>query len=654
MITLAFAVHNHQPVGNFDHVFEDAHRTCYRAFLDLLANYPAFRLSMHWSGPLLDWLEAHHPDTLDLLADLARRSQVEILGGACYEPILPGIPREDRLGQIEMMSQLLEARFGTRPTGMWLPERVWEQGLVRSIADAGIRYTAVDESHFLYAGFEKEELVDFFLAEDQGRTIAVFPIDEKLRYMIPFAEIPKLLDYLREWARSHDGSTIVYADDGEKFGVWPGTAKHCYEDRWLPRFIEAVLEQSDWLTVVPLGEVCAKARPRDAAYLPDSSYREMMEWTLPLPARRRYETARKLLLAQEDDAAARLLRGASWRSFFRKYPEARQMEGRMLDVSKSVHARKDPPDALRALYRAQCNCAYWHGVFGGLYLPHLRFAVYEQLIAADKAVRPALDRVDLRRADVDLDGVEEVILANKNLALVLAPARGGHLSELDLRPRNVNLIHTLARRPEFYHDAVRKAQAERPEAVATIHDEVRLKDAGLLDLLQYDPYRRESFIDHLLPEAAGPDALSGGEYPGVRDLVDGPFELTLAQSRRGLAEVRFARTVSLGESLGPGEARLAKTARLRADGDSLRFSWSVENRSARPLRFASEWTFTLLAGEAHDRYFRMGEGGQSLGNLSTNLALADVADFRLVDEYLRIEVVLRPDPPAAVWTFPIW
>ena len=44
--------------------------------------------------------------------------------------------------------------------------------------------------------------------------------------------------------------------------------------------------------------------------------------------------------------------------------------------------REEAGKALDHIWQAQCNCAYWHGVFGGLYLPHLRFGLYRNLIQA--------------------------------------------------------------------------------------------------------------------------------------------------------------------------------------------------------------------------------------------------------------------------------
>ena len=151
-VRLAVAIHNHQPVGNFDSVFAEAVERAYRPFLDALVRHPGVRLSMHWSGPLFEWLEEHEPSILDALGMLCARGQVELLSGAFYEPILAVIPPWDQQGQIERMNGYLKARFGVTARGAWLAERVWEPDLPDVLARAGIEYTLVDDHHFLLAG----------------------------------------------------------------------------------------------------------------------------------------------------------------------------------------------------------------------------------------------------------------------------------------------------------------------------------------------------------------------------------------------------------------------------------------------------------------------------------------------------------------------
>jgi len=66
-LAFCFGVHDHQPVGNFDHVVADAATRAYHPFLERLAARPEVRLSVHCSGSLLEWLREHAPRTFDLL-----------------------------------------------------------------------------------------------------------------------------------------------------------------------------------------------------------------------------------------------------------------------------------------------------------------------------------------------------------------------------------------------------------------------------------------------------------------------------------------------------------------------------------------------------------------------------------------------------------
>jgi alpha-amylase len=65
------------------------------------------------------------------------------------------------------------------------------------------------------------------------------------------------------------------------------------------------------------------------------------------------------------------------------------MYAKACEVSDLVERAGADSEARRELYRGQCNCSYWHGVFGGLYLGHLRFAVYKHLLAAERLAAPA-------------------------------------------------------------------------------------------------------------------------------------------------------------------------------------------------------------------------------------------------------------------------
>ena len=282
---------------------------------------------------------------------------------------------------------------------MWLPERVWEQHLVSAIAEAGIEYTILDDFHFQRAGVTGDDLFGYYLTEDEGRLLKIFPGSETLRYTIPFQEPHATYEFLRRLAERRPGATVVFADDGEKFGSWPETYDHVYTYGWLNRFCDMIMGNRDWLEVTTLARAVDATLPLGKIYVPDGSYREMTEWVLaPRPApgiRASQGPGAGQPPAEEIKPFFRA--GGYWRNFKARYPESDEMYARMLGISwrLAAAAARDGADpdyleiARRELYRGQCNCPYWHGAFGGLYLPHLRNAIYRSLITAHNALDEA-------------------------------------------------------------------------------------------------------------------------------------------------------------------------------------------------------------------------------------------------------------------------
>src|SRR6478735_3300242 len=91
-IHLGLLLHNHQPVGNFPWVFQQVYEEAYVPLIAALERHEGVRLSLHYTGSLLDWMSEAHPDFLQRIAALVKRKQVEMVGGGYYEPILPAIP----------------------------------------------------------------------------------------------------------------------------------------------------------------------------------------------------------------------------------------------------------------------------------------------------------------------------------------------------------------------------------------------------------------------------------------------------------------------------------------------------------------------------------------------------------------------------------
>ena len=659
-VRLILALHNHQPVGNFDHVFEQAYVDSYRPFLDVFARYPNLKIALHTSGSLMEWLDQRHPEYVDQLAELVRLGRIEILGGPFYEPILAMIPSRDRIGQITAYRRWLKERLGADVRGMWVPERVWESGFTADVVDAGIEYTVLDDFHFKCAGVEDERLFGYMVTEDEGRVLSVFPGSERLRYLIPFADPKATIDYLAELSHRHHDAVAVFGDDGEKFGTWPNTKKHVYEDGWLVRFFDALSAQADWLHTTTFGETIDQVPPAGKVYIPDCSYREMTEWALPAQRLVEYET---LSHQMHDDprwqSLRRFVRGGFWRNFRVKYPEADEMYARMMMVSRRLHdtwesgaVDRNLEQAQRSLYRAQCNCGWWHGAFGGIYLPHLRNAIYHHLITADNLIDRAAGKngpwVDAAADDYNFDGRQEVCLSNDKLLALIAPSMGGQLTELDVRSIGHNLGASFTRQAEAYHAKVRQGERQDHGACASIHDRVVFKQAGLDQRLQYDAYRRKSLIDLFFDADATLDAVARGAAPQRGDFVGGAYE---ARVRRKPQRIQVQ--LSRDGSAGGVPLRISKAITLDAGSPMIEVAYLLENLPPNhPLHFACEWNFAGLPAGADDRFFTGADGGR-LGQLGARLDLDDQTQLSLTDQWLGISVVMQCSRPTRFWTFPI-
>ncbi len=695
-IHLALAIHNHQPVGNFDFVFADAYARAYLPLVELLERHPRVQLTLHYTGPLRDWIVTQHPELFKRVHALVARGQVEIMTGGYYEPILAAIPDADKRGQIAKLTRAVKSDFGYDATGLWLAERVWEPSLAQPIAEAGVEYTIVDDTHFKYVGLNDEDLFGYYVTEEQGAMLKIFGTSKHLRYAIPWVPVEEVMAWLREQADSGGARVAVMGDDGEKFGLWPQTYAHCWESGWMERFGDALERNADWLHTVTLAEYARKFPALGRIYLPTASYDEMTEWALPAQLSGDITRLKHQLAAEKRDDILPFIRGAFWRNFLVKYPEVNALHKRMLLVSEKVNAlqegkgareqRSKAPVRPRAsaplreraldhLYAAQCNCPYWHGVFGGIYLPHIRHANYAHLIEAenyaDEIGRGQRAWVDFERRDYDKDSRDELLVSGNALNLYFDLARGGSIVEWDWRARKINLVNTLARRAEGYHRDLLEAAAhgtvEFPGAPASAKVEsihagvVRAKEAGLEKLLAHDWYRRVALLDHFLPAATTLDDFARAQYRELGDFVNQEYEAKVKSAKRKApsAEPELSVMLSRDGHVWQGDVfaplRVEKQLTITAGNYQLPITYILTNTSAREIRvrFGVEFNFALLAGHSDDAYYRADSLARRDAHLDSRGDSARASRIALVNEWLGIEIALALREPARVWRAPI-
>ena len=618
-VNLLMAVHCHQPVGNFPGIFQDAYEKAYQPFLDTFEKFSNIKLSLHYSGSLIDWLVQKHPEFIDRLKALVKDRRIELIGGGYFEPILALIPFKDALGQIAMFKERMKEILGCEFKGVWLTERVWEPKVPYLLNEAGVDFTIVDDYHFKITCRDAEKLNGYYLSEEESKNVLIFPGSEKLRYMLPFRLPDETINYLRERLNSQATDlTVTFADDGEKFGLWPGTNKWVYRDGWLKNFFSSLEANKDWINTRTFSEQIKLSRPTDRIYLPCASYREMLEWS-----------------------------GGFFRNFFVKYPEANNMHKKMCMVSRRLEdlekkqiITKDKLNSIKKyLYMSQSNDAYWHGIFGGLYLSHLRSSVYENLIKAENLIEELEKSKDkVVNDDFDRDGKKEIFISSKRMRLCLRPEEGATISEWDDKSKCFNLTNTITRRFEQYHlqlkEKLRQFSEVREEGSQplSIHNQQNIKDIDLDKFLLYDKYTRYSLRDYLLDAKTNLQDFYRGNFGEVAGLANAPYEL--AEKAEGSKKIL---TLSRKEIIDLSLVKITKVVKI---ADSVIYiDYLLENFGIKKIDFIFGADFNLSL------YDPQLSGAAAEKNSCSKLTINDL--------WKQIRLEYSVDPVARVWSFPI-
>ncbi len=420
--TFIFTIHFHQPVGQVKWVLDRVNENSYKMLLGILEEYQDIPITLHFSGPLLMQWKEYYPDLLERARKIIENSKFEVMGGTFTESILAIIPWDDRLNQLVKGRRLIEELLGVNPKGLWLPERIWDPTLPSLIEKAGYEYVLVDDTVGYRGGLWEGDVHRAWMTEYDGGKVKVLFIDANIRYLLPWRSYDEVLGYLWRHRSPRGENYVLWGSDAEKFGEWWDKGQ---AEAWLRGFLEKI-RGIEWLQVETPTSYLRKHGVTGLVYLPPGSYDKMMEWS-----------------------------GGYFPLFLRKYVESNNMHKKMLYVRSKLKSMKASDRAWEEYYKAQCNDAYWHGLFGGVYIPVLRQAIYEHLIRAERLAEEDTygnSEIIVREVDFDYDGKLEILVESKTLNAYIKPSDGGTLFELDVKVEGLehNLLNTMTRIMEPY------------------------------------------------------------------------------------------------------------------------------------------------------------------------------------------------------------
>ncbi len=516
----------HQPLGNFPWVFQDVYEKSYQPLLEAISKYPEIKVNLHITGPLLLWLKENQPEYLNLICELYNKKQIEIVGGGFYEPILAILPEADRLKQIQMTIEWWKSNYGIKVKGAWLAERVWTPDLPRTLAKSGVEFVFIDDYLFRMAGFSESETFYAYKTESQGETVTVFPINEQIRYLVPWRESKETIQYLEKARdKNDDNRIVVMISDAEKMGSWPAgdrsTHDICYingydgKKGWMYSFFEAIIAHK-WIKPILVSDYLKECHPRGLIYLPTSSYDKMAVWALPTPLRKKLEILHQKAKNDEIPYSSDIrtfAKGSFWQNFLVKYPQANIMHKRMLYCrNKMEQVRKILPEKAQNrlepiwdfILASQSNDCLWHGLFGGVFYRFLRQATHKNILQAEVLLDSLYEEFDIPFSiceikDVLLDGNPDGILENKNVSCFISSLKGGSIFSLNLKDTTYNFSNVLRRQLEAYH----------------------IDDIPAIN----DRFEKWSFQDHFVQSIDNPELFQNDQYIDLGNFANHQYKI---------------------------------------------------------------------------------------------------------------------------------
>jgi hypothetical protein len=569
--------HNHIPYGAGDEEGEHIYAARLKPFIQTLNQFPKIPAALHYSGALLTWLEANHPELINILEDLISRKQVEILGGGFYEPMMPLLPYNDKVGQIELLTAYLRKKFGKRPQGCWIPQAAWEQQLVGVLDACGMSYTFLEERYFAAAGFSGSGPRAPCISENQGKIAVVFPLSEQLQTAFATRDASQVLDRLIQDTLSQDAAS-----------------------------------QDTLITVFPdrlfAGEEGESAEARYGRFFESlSNVSGAVEFTTPAKYHKNLGHLHKAYFP-----------GDAGRNFLIDYPEANDLYAKMLFTHVLINqlrgdkARKQ--NAREELWKAQGYTLFTSaasppgGNYADIRRAPLRKAVYKALLGAERICRDqGKFTPSLLAFDFDFDGKTEYLFQDRNINCYVTSA-GASVFELDYLPKTWNYLDTFSgdrfRRTAFADQLSLPAYSFRDAREFRLEG-VRFCGRENFKLLDMD--RSHGRAEFMLPaqDAVGASYLDRIEIGKRYLLKQDTLQVRYTLINRGPTPASFKFAPRIDLSFSGGGEDLLKVFRLRSQEHEPAIGEGIEIRNVRGLEFRdlkNELTLSLLAEQNFDAW----------------------------------------------------
>lgn len=372
-----------------------------KQFFTALNRMDGMPFVLNLSGSVLEWIETRHAEYFTLIKDFIEKKQLEVIGPGYYEPLLPLIPPQDRVGQLEMTTDFISSRLGKRPRGCWITGSAWDSSIISNLHSCGFNYTFLDKKLILSNSPCDYQGTLPVISEYLGKSITIFPIDSETLFN---SETPENL--LTQLFESSD------RDEVNLFTIFiPLTSVPDYfhsekgKNSWFEDFVEASREITgcSFEFLLP-SQVYASSIPRIVSYVPVGASAFVNQWGKLNP---------------KNDGKCPVEKNSIY-NFLLKFPEAKELYSKMQYINTVVNQirgdKERKNDGRGFLYKAQ-NCeGFWFTGKNGVLNRANRSLAYKNLMEAELISRKTECFVSSAATfDYDGDGLREYLFSFEDI-----------------------------------------------------------------------------------------------------------------------------------------------------------------------------------------------------------------------------------------------
>lgn len=609
-----------------------------RPLIELFQDNPTVRMALHPSGALCEHLSGEEPELFAALVALGQRGQVELLAGTWSGAPVSILPEREAVAQLSRHVTWLRERTALPIRGAWFTHGAWCSAIPLVVARAGLSYTFADSGLIRAGGLPLDALNGWLVTEQAGAAVGVFPLDRRVREMMPWATTHSLAQDLNHRARS--GTVTLTVDLSlHDLGLDDQSWRWCWagDKPWTYGFFRLFQRQGAWLKSAVPCQAFDRLPAGPRVYPVSGTPPRVGALALPVEEARHLLDAARVAL---DEPLTSPVNGPPWEAFLSASDDANRLHKAALRAASGLAAprreaqrRADRAslervdDVLLQLTGAQ-GAACLHDAAGG----YLRDG--EQRHKSWKLILAALElawelrgsEASIEQVDYDCDGQPELLGATAAGALVIRPAQGGTVAEWC--PWGVgNLVNTLRRRAAVWYGELpeledlpvlvpdelvedeptdsgekpRRLQAnEDPDSVLSgsftrtdgrireplpVRPPLEVVEEGAGDHLWTDRQSRALFVERFLGPETTLQNLSRGQHPEIGDFADGRYRVDRAErADDGELRVSLSREGTVRQGNRDGLLQIVKNFRIHKGDPLIHVSYELVNRSMDPIR----------------------------------------------------------------------